>query len=171
MRSAFPLRDALLALALATLGALGCGPWGIVPGGPLLGSARPLPADASFTEEHALVAIETRSGWLRHSVTVLCMAAEGRLYVMARHAPGKRWVQNMVADPRVRLEIGGELYDGRAVRVDLDPAEADRVADAFLRKYVGVAVERARWLPGPPAEGDTRAELWAFRIDPPGDAS
>jgi hypothetical protein len=143
------------------------GPQGIVAGGPFLGSAEPLPHDATFTDQHMLIAIETRGGWLRHSVTVLCVAAEGRLYVMARHAPRKRWVRDLLADPRVRLEIGGRLYAGRAVRVDGAADEDERIARSFLRKYVGVEVDRARFLAGPPPAGDDRAELWSFRIDPP----
>lgn len=166
-------RAALLGLALAILPLAACGPWGpqgLFPGGPFLGSAVALPADASFSDAHLLIGIETRRGWLRHAVTILCVSSEGRLYVMARHAPRKRWVQDAVADSRVRLEIGGRLYAGRAVRVDHEPAEGARIARAFLRKYVGVEVDRARFLGGPPAPGDDRAELWSFRIDPPREA-
>lgn len=163
------MRPAAVLGILATLALCACGPWGpkgVFPGGPLRGAAEPTPADWSFTEAHPLIAIETRGRWFRHSVTILCVAAEGKLYVMARHAPTKRWVQNAIADPRVRLEIGGRIYEGRAVRVD-DAQDDSPVARAFLRKYVGVEVERARALTGPPAPGDDRAEVWTFRIDPP----
>jgi hypothetical protein len=108
---------------------------------------------------------------VRHAVTILCVVADGRLYVMARHAPGKRWVQNLSADPRVRLDIAGTLYEGRAVRVDGTPDEDARIARAFLRKYVGIDAERARFVPGAPAGDDDRAEIWSFRIDPPEGAS
>ena len=165
---------ALFGLVLAMMSIAACGPWGprgVFPGGPFLGVARPLPADASFTDKHMLIGIETRRGWLRHSVTILCVASDGRLYVMARHAPRKRWVRDVIADPRVRLEIAGALYMGRAERVDHDPDEGARVARAFLRKYVGVEVDRARFLAGPPPPGDGRAEVWSFRIDPPRGAS
>ncbi len=149
----------------------GCGPWGpqgILAGGPYLGSASREPVrDWSFTDEHLLVGIETRGRLFRHSVTILCISTDGRLYVMARHAPRKRWVQNIEADPRVRIRIGGVLYVGRAVRVT-QQAEADAVARAFLRKYVGLDVERAHSLSGPPAPRDDRAEVWTWRIDPPG---
>jgi hypothetical protein len=150
--------------------ALGCGPWGpqgILAGGPFLGSARAsFPGDWSFSDAHPLIAIETRGQWLRHSVTILCVAAEGKLYVMARHAPTKRWVRNLGGDPRVRLRVGDALYDGRAVRIGAGP-EGEAVARAFLRKYVGIEVERARPLVGPPAAGDDHAEVWTWRIDPP----
>jgi hypothetical protein len=167
-------RAAFLGLALAILPLAACGPWGpqgIFPGGPFLGIAKPLPADATFSDDHMLIGIETRRGWLRHSVTILCLASAGHLYVMARHAPRKRWVQDVVADPRVRLEIGGSLYVGQAVRVGQEPDEGARIARAFLRKYVGVEVEGARFLEGPPPPGDDRAEVWSFRIDPPPGAS
>ena len=160
-------------IALAVLLA-GCGPWGprgILAGGSYLGSAvRERVSDWSFTDKEYLVGIETRGRFFRHSVTILCVSADGRLYVMARHAPRKRWVQNLEADPRVRLRIGDVLYAGRAVRVTRQD-EADAVARAFLRKYVGLDVERARSLLGPPPPGDDRAELWTWRIDAPEIAS
>lgn len=148
----------------------GCGPWGpagILAGGPYLGSAtREAVADWSFTDSHLLVGIETRGPLLRHSVTILCVSAEGRLYVMARHAPRKRWVRNVEADPRVRLRIGETLYAGRAARVT-DQAEANAAARALLRKYVGLEAPQARALLGPPGADDDRVELWTWRIDPP----
>jgi len=153
--------------------ALACGPWGprgVIAGGPFLGAARPTPADWSFTDQQPLIAIETRGRWFRHSVTILCVSSDGKLYVMARHAPTKRWVQDVVADPRVRLRIGGAIYEGRAVRIDAAQDDSP-VARAFLRKYVGIEVEHARALAGPPAPGDDRAEVWTFRIDPPEAAS
>jgi hypothetical protein len=168
-----------LVLGLAAAGALSaCGPWGpqgIFAGGPFLGTAEArFPDDWSFSDDQMLVAIETRGRWLRHSVTILCVAADGKLYVMSRHAPHKRWVQDIVRDPRVRLRVGARLYEGRAVRVDADPAERDvaaAVARAFLRKYVGIDAPDARPVPGAPAPGDDRAEVWTWRIDPPEGAS
>ena len=161
---------AAAALALVALLVLGCGPWGpqgILAGGPFLGAASAtFPSDWSLTDAQPLVAIETRGAFLRHSVTILCVAAGGHLYVMARHAPTKRWVQNVGEDPRVRLRIGGELYAGRVARIQGGP-EGDAVARAFLRKYVGIDAEQARPLVGPPAAGDDHAEVWTWRIDPP----
>jgi hypothetical protein len=155
----------VLAAGLAS----GCGPWGpqgVVAGGPFLGATESFPSDWSFSDAHPLVGIETRGAWWRHSVTILCVASEGRLYVMARHAPRKRWVQNLGRDPRVRLHVGDVLYAGRAVRIE-EPAEGERVARAFLRKYVGIEAERARALEGPPAAGDERTEVWTWRLDTP----
>lgn len=161
----------LLLIVAVSLAA--CGPWGpkgILAGGPLLGAPSPTPSDWSFTDAHPLVAIETRGRFFRHTVTILCVAADQKLYVMARHAPRKRWIQNLLVDPHVRLEIGGKLYEGRAVRVGASDDDTG-VARAFLRKYVGVEAEHARALEGPPGPGDDHAEVWTFRIDPPEPAS
>ncbi|MGI9589911.1 MAG: nitroreductase/quinone reductase family protein [Myxococcota bacterium] len=156
-------------LVLATVASLSCGPWGpqgILAGGPFLGSpSEQAIEDWSFTDAEPLIAIETRGRLFRHTVTIVCVAAERRLYVMARHAPRKRWVQNLAGDPRVRLRIGEELYEGRAVRVS-EPAESAAVARAFLRKYVGLDAPHARGLFFAPEPGDDRAEVWTWRIDP-----
>ena len=166
------MRRALAVVWLAL--ASGCGPWGpqgIFAGGPFVGGTeRPFPADWSFSEAHPLIALETRGALFRHTVTILCIAADGRLYVMARHAPRKRWVRNLARDSRVRLRIGDALYAGRAVRLG-EPAEGEAVARAFLRKYVGIEAEHARPLAGTPAGDDDRAEVWTWRIDPPEPAS
>ena len=161
---------ALLLVALLS----GCGPWGpqgIFAGGPFAGGGeQPFPADWSFSDAHPLIAIETGGALFRHSVTILCVAADGKLYVMARHAPRKRWVQNLGRDARVRLQVGDALYAGRAVRIGNSP-EGHAVARAFLRKYVGIEAEEARPLEGPPAAGDDHAEVWTWRIEAPEPAS
>jgi hypothetical protein len=163
-------RGVAAALALLVWLALGCGPWGpqgVFAGGPFLGATNAsFPSDWSFSDAHPLVSIETRGALFRHSVTILCVAADGKLYVMARHAPRKRWVQNLGGDPQVRLRVGEDLFAGRAVRIGAGP-EGDAVARAFLRKYVGIEVEAARPLQGPPAADDDHAEVWTWRIDPP----
>ncbi|MGH7289395.1 MAG: hypothetical protein ACREI8_15400 [Myxococcota bacterium] len=162
----------MLALLLAL--ASGCGPWGpqgVFAGGPFADETEEaFPANWSFSDAHPLVAIETSGALFRHAVTILCVAADGRLYVMARHAPRKRWVQNLARDPRVRLRVGDALYAGRVVRL-ADPPEADAVARAFLRKYVGIEAEQARALTGAPAAADDRAEVWTWRIEAPEPAS
>ena len=120
------VRRAVLA-GVAGLLLSGCGPWGplgVLAGGPFFGSAEPTPDDWSFTDGHPLIAVETRGERYRHTVTILCVSDGGRLYLMARHAPRKKWIQNMLRDPRIRLEIGGELSEARATRVRAAPRAA-----------------------------------------------
>ncbi len=155
-------------LLLAALGA-GCGPqgpMGIVPGGPLWGRAEDgFPDDWSFSDGELLAAVETRGPWLRHSVTVLFAHHDGRLYLPSRNASRKRWIQNLLRDPRLRVRVGDRIFEGRAVRVteSLPGAPVER---AFLRKYYGIEVGGARFLYGPPEPGDDRADVWLFRVDP-----
>ena len=166
------LRTLVLAVTAGIL-LSGCGPGGplgVLAGGPFVGSAGPAPEDWSFTDAYPLIAVETRGEWYRHTVTILCVSDGGDLYLMARHAPRKKWIQNMLRDPRIRLEIGGELYEARAVRIQDEP-RAEAVARGFLRKYVGIETEHARALGGEPAEGDDRAEVWSFRVEPAEGAS
>ena len=158
-----------LALILAAAPILfGCGPQGplgVLPGGPLAGTTVVEPVDDwGFTDSHATVAIETRGSWIDHSVSVLCAAEGSDLYVPSRHAPHKRWVQNVLRDPHVRIGVKDRIYEGRAVRVT-DPAEAERAARAQLRKYLGIEPAGVRPLEGPPEPGDDRAEVWTFRIE------
>ena len=157
-------------LAVALLVASACGPWGpqgILAGGPYLGAAGDEPvADWSFTDSHLLIGIETRGAWLRHSVTILCVSANGKLYVMARHAPTKRWVRNIGRDPHGAPFVD-PIADSESHARIADPSEANAVAHAFLRKYVGIEAPKARALFGPVAPGDDRAELWTWRIAAP----
>ena len=158
---------------LFLLTALGCGPWGpmgVVPGGPLLGSEATEPVrDWSFSDAYPLIAVETRGRFFRHSVTVLCLSYDGDLYLMARHAPRKRWVQEMMRDPRIRVRIGDTIYPGRAVRVT-EPRPDHPVARAVLRKYVAIEAEHVRALPETPGSEEERAEVWTFRVTWDGEA-
>jgi hypothetical protein len=147
--------------------AQGCGPWGplgVIPGGPLVGAeVEDRIEDWSFTDGFPLIAVETRGRFFRHSVTVLCVSADGEFYLMARHGGRKRWVAEMMADPRIRLEIDGRIYPARATRI-VEPLPGEPVARAVLRKYVGIEAEHVVSHPETPGEGDDRAEVWTFRV-------
>ncbi len=140
-------------LAAALLFGLGCEPMGPIAGGRLKGDvAGELPADWSFTDSHDTVQLETHPE-SPHSVTVWCVSYRGRLYVPTRNPDAKRWVGFVLEDPRVRIRIGGILYEGVAVRVT-DEQELEWAVPALLAKY---EIESSE------IEG---AEAWLFRIDP-----
>jgi hypothetical protein len=153
---------ALLGLASCLMA---CGPMGPIAGGPLPPGEDPAPTDWSFTDHVLLVELETRGEWLRRSVTVLILSDGERIYVPSRNAGHKRWVANVLRDPRVRVRIDGRTYSRHAVRVT-DPAELVPLARVFLRKYLGLESRGARFEPRPPAPGEERADLWFFRLDP-----
>jgi len=166
------LRVACAASALAV--GLACGPQGplgILPGGPLAGEVVAEPVDDwSFSDAHLTVAIETQGAWLDHSVTVLCVAYAGSLYVPSRNPTGKRWVRNVEHQERVRIGVEGRIYPARAERVT-SLQEAEAASRALLRKYLGIEASEVRPLPGAPEPGDDRAEVLLFRISSVGGAS
>jgi hypothetical protein len=142
-------------LALSLLGFLACGPLGPLPGGRLKGEVvRDPVADWSFTDDYETIALETRPED-PYSVTTWCFAHGGYLYVPSREPREKTWVQNVLADSRVRLRIGDRIYERRAVRVT-DEAVIDAIVPAVLAKY---ELERP--------QGDDAPEVWFFRMDPP----
>ncbi len=92
------------------------------------------------------------------------------LYIPSRDPRRKRWVANVLRDPRVRVGVEGRIYPARAVRITSEQ-EAEPVVRAELRKYLGIEAEHARALLEAPAPGDDRAEVWLFRIESVGAAN
>jgi deazaflavin-dependent oxidoreductase (nitroreductase family) len=88
----------------------------------------------------------------------------GAHYLVAEHRERTQWVQNLLADPRVRWRVGDATFTGRARVVDAmaDRALSATIQDLSTRKYGwgdGLVVElRACELhpptpPSPPAKG------------------
>jgi hypothetical protein len=122
----------LLALLLAApLVACG-GPFVLLPGGALEGATAPPPDEWSFTDAIDTVQLETRAAD-PYSVNLWVIALGPRLYV---HAGASRsaWVENIEADPNVRLRVNDSVYLLAAARVE-DQAEFDRFSDAYEKKY------------------------------------
>jgi deazaflavin-dependent oxidoreductase (nitroreductase family) len=61
----------------------------------------------------------------------------GRYYVVAEHGETAQWVRNLRAEPRVRVRVGAEAFEGRARVVDpaSEPELAAGVRAASERKY------------------------------------
>jgi hypothetical protein len=122
----------LLALALAASIA-GCdGPFVLLPGRALEGPTLATPDSWSFTDAVKTVQLETRPSD-PYSVNIWVIAVGENLYV---HAGTNRstWVENLEADPNVRLRVNGSIYELVASRVD-DQTEFDRFSDAYEQKY------------------------------------
>ena len=120
--------NARAALAVAVL-AFGCGP---VPGGALSGEAATAPAAWSdaLGGERAMCEIEARPAD-PHSIQLECFTRDGELYVqshrwaLAEWWP-ESWAEVWLAEPDVKVRIGGRLYALRA----------ERVADETLREAI-----------------------------------
>jgi hypothetical protein len=125
MRWSRPIAFLVLPLLLACEG-----PTAVFSGGALQGPVEPLPAGFDFARDAGTVQLETRPED-PYSVNIACTVVGERLYVSAG---GNRaqWVENMEADPRVRLRVDGVIYELRAERVT-DAAEMDAFAEAWLQ--------------------------------------
>lgn len=80
-----------------------------------------------------LTTIGRKSG-LRRSVTIWFVRDGDRVWLQAGQAGGTDWYRNLVATPRVELDLGDERRRGEAVPVE-DPAEAERIHARFVDKY------------------------------------
>lgn len=147
------LLGALVLVALVVL-AVRTDPIGPLAGTRLSGDEAAYPADWGFTDEHFLIAVESRPDD-PHSVTTICFVHDGVLHVPAQSGSTKDWPAYVVADPRVRLKIGDLVYSARATRVQPEDT-APYFASAFA-KYEQMA-DRAGEEPP--------EDVWLFRIDP-----
>lgn len=117
----------LLAVA-AFATALGCGgPLLIIPGGALSGEVVTEPVtDWSFATDW-FVDLETRPED-PYSVELNYVVKDGQLYVDP--AEGRRWLDHIRADPRVRVRFGNKIYPLEAVLVgrpgELEGFDPDR---------------------------------------------
>jgi len=109
--------------------------------------------DWSFTDEHPLIAVETRPA-APHSVTVICFSHDGALYVPARGGSAKDWPHFAVSDPRVRVKIGDKVY----------PALATRVEDPELRRVL-IAAAAGKYDFEVPQESGGLDDVWVFQIE------
>jgi hypothetical protein len=128
------IRNSILVFALMLCGSVaGCsGPLVLLPGGALEGPTAAVPDDWAFTDTVETVQLETRPAD-PYSVNIWVIALGENLYV---HAGASRstWVENMEADPNVRLRVGDSVYELAATRVE-GQDEFDRFIDAYERKY------------------------------------
>jgi hypothetical protein len=96
--------------------------------------------DWSFSDEFQEIYLETRTWYvIPHSVTTVCAALGEKLYLPTIYYgggewPDKVWNANVASDPRVRLEMGGKIYERDAAVVE-DPAEFQIALQALAAKY------------------------------------
>ena len=107
-------RGLVIAFALTTLSACG-GPFLVFPGGKLKGEVVNEPVtDWSFVTDH-FMDLETRPE-RPYSVEINYVVKDDGLYIDP--AEGRRWLDYIRADPRVRVRFSGKIYWLRAVLVD-----------------------------------------------------
>jgi deazaflavin-dependent oxidoreductase (nitroreductase family) len=83
---------------------------------------------AGETEFLYLTTTGRRTGQPRQ-IEIWFTEREGRYYVIAEHLGESHWVQNLLAEPRVSVRVGGAAFMARA-RVVQDAAEPELVRAA-----------------------------------------
>ena len=143
---------AVLLVALIVLRVVGLDPKERRAGLWLTGEVVTTPvADWAFTDKYRNIYVQTKTWYLvPHSVTTVCVARDGKLYLTSTYRPGlqfprdRAWNRNIMRDPRVRLKIGDKVYD-QILALVTDEAEKDAVLEAKAKKYPQQpAVEKSR---------------------------
>lgn len=90
-------------------------------------------SDWAFTDKIQTIKIQTHGPFLLpYSVNIWCAVYKDNLYVTSYR--GRRWVEDIIHDPRVRLKIGGQIFE-RTVSMVSDPDEKAAVLQAKGKKY------------------------------------
>lgn len=123
------LRFRRLTIAFA-MTVLACGgPFLVFPGGELEGPVVTEPiTDWSFVTDR-FMDLETRPGD-PYSVEINYIVKDGKLYIDP--AEGRRWLDHIRADPRVRVRFGGKVYPLQAIRVGRPGELAGFPEDRFI---------------------------------------
>ncbi|MDA1370842.1 MAG: hypothetical protein O2971_08800 [Proteobacteria bacterium] len=98
-------------------------------------------SDWSFSDRVDEIFVQTRTPYLiPHSVTTYCVTYNEQFYLFSAYYSGgdfpdaRRWNQNVVRDPRVRLKIGDQLFDQTLIYVENESIRRP-VHQAFADKY------------------------------------
>jgi len=168
VRRALGLGALLLVLAAVGFGVwarlLAGGPVGPIPGGALSGEpAEALPADWSFANQEDYLTVESRAFGLPYSRSVWFMAWGGRVHLLLPSFFGDALERRIERDPRVRVRVGGTLYDQVAHRVDEAEARGAILAP-FLRRQFAIEISgEVRNVPRP--EGDVPVAMTLYRLE------
>lgn len=89
--------------------------------------------DWSFTNEFKTIKIQTETPiMLPYSVSIWCAVYNNNLYITSYR--GRRWVEDIVSNPQVRLKIGDQLFERKLALVE-DTGEKRAVLQAKWQKY------------------------------------
>ena len=121
------------------------------PSGKLQGNLSDIPGDWTEIAAARVIQLETKPSD-PYSVKLWIIGFDDRLYV---HAGANRaqWVQNMHANPNVRLLIGDSLFELTSVRVAAQ-SEFDEFAEVYESKY------------GDRPRNENVSEAYLFRLSP-----
>ena len=132
----------LLLVALVSLRTFGFEPQDRRPGLWLVGDLVTEPvSDWIFTDQFGEIFVQTNTRYgIPHSITTYCVEYNGNFYLFSASYTGDVFPdtrggnRNVVRGPRVRLKMGGRLYD-QTLRYVTDAAMTEPVIKRFESKY------------------------------------
>jgi hypothetical protein len=135
---------ACVIVALVVLSIIGLDPKQRRPGLWLKGDVQNFPADWTFADKYQTIMVETHPWYLiPHSVNVSFVTSQGNLYLHIDYGPpfyapgrfpsGKSWTAAVARNPKVRVKLGNQVFDGKAFLVS-DKAESDAVFEVYRKK-------------------------------------
>ena len=80
-----------------------------------------------------------------HTIEIWFVAGDGIVHLMAGGRHSADWVRNLVADPAVRLRVGGDEFDARARVVEEGTPEDSDARRRMLAKYATSPDDLASW--------------------------
>jgi deazaflavin-dependent oxidoreductase (nitroreductase family) len=99
-----------------------------------------------MSEQFVYITTTGRKTGLPRQIEIWFVELEGRLYILAEYGLKAKWVQNIIADPNVKVRLGDREFRG-AVRVLDEVKDSDR----YL-KAQAAAREKYGWGEGLPVE-------------------
>ena len=139
----------------------GCGSLGPIPVGALDGAVGPsVVTDWFFAEGVEIAQLETRPDD-PHSVNTWWGSVDGNLYVPTsmilgpKDPTGRSWVAHLSEDDRVRIRLGDQVFERRALRLPYGGYEYEKARRAIEARY-HIAV----------ADRDRERTVWVYRLDP-----
>lgn len=138
------------------------GPVGPIPGGHIRGEPAAPPADWDFANREDDLLVESGAWTLPYSERVWFMAYEGRLHLLLPSFFGEGLKQRIDDDPRLRVALDGKLYEQVAVAVT-NPVRVGALLGPVIRRQFAMEIE------GDARPAGQAVELWAYRLDDPGE--
>ncbi len=158
------LLPALALCAFLYLRVLAGGPVGRIPGGALRGEVvEGRVADWSFANAEQSIEVESRARWLPYSRSTWFMVYHGRIHLLLPRIFGDALMRRIGEDPHVRLRVGRNLYDQRAVAVTGEDDLGALLAPLIRRQFAMEISGRVTRVAGEAEE----VEIWIYRLEDP----
>jgi deazaflavin-dependent oxidoreductase (nitroreductase family) len=91
-----------------------------------------------------LITIGRRTG-RAHRIEIWFAVHDERLYLMSGGRERADWVRNLMRNPHVTVELGDQVHDGVARRIEPDSADDQLARDLLVGKYADAEDDLEEW--------------------------